>query len=84
VLDPQVAVLGPTQLPQTLHERRDAGLSFRIVRGQVQEHADASQPLRLLCVRRERPSRRRNAEERDELAPLHGRLSLGKFRYSLA
>ena len=37
----------------------------------VHEHADAPHPLGLLRARRERPRRRRTAEQRDELAPLH-------------
>jgi hypothetical protein len=42
---------------------------FRIVRGQVQKHADAPHPLRLLPARRERPCGSRcAAEQRDELA----------------
>src|SRR5262245_36397183 len=49
----------------------DAGLSFRIVRGGVHEHADAPHPLALLCAPRERPRRCRAAEKRDELAALH-------------
>ena len=53
-------------------ERREAGLCFRIIRGQVHEHADAPHPLGLLRVRRERPRRRRAADQRDELAPSHG------------
>src|SRR5215510_12348149 len=71
ILDPDVAADGPTQLLQALQERRVASLSFRIVRAQVHEHADAPHPLALLRMRRERPSRRRAAEQRDELAPLH-------------
>ena len=62
--------IGPAQLLQPLQERRDAGLKFRIVRGCVQEHADAPHPLGLLRARRERPRSRRAAEQRDELAPL--------------
>ena len=45
--------------------------AFRIVRGCGHEHADAPHPLALLRARRERPRRRRAAEQRDELAPLH-------------
>ena len=40
-VDPHVAAVGPAQLLQPLQERRDAGLYFRIVRGQV-----ASTPMR--------------------------------------
>ena len=64
--------IGPAQLLQPLQERRDAGLRFRIVRGCGHEHADAPHPLGLLRARRERPRRRRAAEQRDELAPPHG------------
>ena len=56
---------------QPLQERPDAGLTFRIVRGCGQEHADAPHALGLLRARRERPRRRRAAEQRDELAPVH-------------
>jgi hypothetical protein len=42
----------------------------------VWSHADAPHPTRLLRLRRERP-RRRAAEQRDELAPPHGRPSSG-------
>ena len=52
-----------------LLERREASLKFRIVRRCWQEHADAPHPVRLLRPRRERPRRRRAAEQRDELAP---------------
>ena len=34
IVDPHVAAVGPAQLLQHLQERRDAGLRFRIVRGQ--------------------------------------------------
>ena len=33
VVDPHVAANGPAQFLQPLHERREAGLCFRIVRG---------------------------------------------------
>jgi hypothetical protein len=69
-VDPQVAAVGPAQLLQSLHERRKAGLSFRIVRCEWREHADAPHRFRLLRARRERP-RDRAAEYRDERPPLH-------------
>ena len=50
--------------------RRGPGLIFRIVRGCRHQHADAPHALALLRPRRERP-RRRAAEQRDELAPIH-------------
>ena len=71
VLDPQVAADGPAQFLQPLRERRDADRCVRIVRGDVHEHADAPHALGLLRARRKRPRRRRAAEQRDELAPLH-------------
>ena len=39
-------------------------------RNNGEENADAPHPLGLLRARRERPRRRRAAEQRDELAPL--------------
>jgi hypothetical protein len=53
-------------LLEGLCECREAGLSFRIVRGQIHEHADAPDALRLRACSK-RPSRR-TAEQRDELA----------------
>jgi hypothetical protein len=53
-----------------LQKGADAGLSFRVIRGQVHEDADPPHPLALLCGRRERP-RNRAANQRDELAPSH-------------
>ena len=54
-VDPHVAAVGPAQLLQPLHERPDAGLPFRIVRGRGHQHADAPHALGLLRARRERP-----------------------------
>src|SRR4029450_1037189 len=55
VLDPQVATDSPAPFLQPLQKRANASLSFRIVRGQMHEHADAPHPLALLRSRRERP-----------------------------
>jgi hypothetical protein len=55
-------------LRQRLCERQDAGLSCRIVRSRVHEHADASHALGLLRSCRERPHSSAT-EQRDELAP---------------
>src|SRR5262249_33660631 len=52
-------------------ERRASGLPQRILRGRVHQHTDPPHALGLLRTRRERPSSRRAAEERDELAALH-------------
>jgi len=53
-------------------EGREARLPFRIIGGEVHQHADAPHPLALLRARRERPSTCcRAAEQRDELASSH-------------
>src|SRR5262249_55523954 len=70
-VDPHCATVAPAQLLQDLLEGRDAGLSFRIVRGPIHEHADAPHPLRLLCARHERPRDSRAAEQRDQRAAHH-------------
>jgi hypothetical protein len=54
-------------LLQALQKRRMPGLSFRIIRAEVHEHADPAHRVRLLRARRER-LRGRAAEQRDELA----------------
>src|SRR5262249_11510540 len=66
-----VAAHAPTQFLQALEDRRVASLSFRSVRAQVHDHANASHPLALLRASRERPCRRRAAKQRDEIAPVH-------------
>jgi hypothetical protein len=52
-------------------ERPDARLPDRIVRNPRHEHANVPQTFRLLRARRERPTSRRAAEQRDELASLY-------------
>src|SRR5262249_60985296 len=74
VIDPHIAAVGPAQLLQSLHERREAGLTYRMVVGERHEHTDAPD-LRRLRARRERPGRCRAAEQRDERAPLHSMTS---------
>ena len=70
VVDPHVTAVGPAQLLQCVLECRAAGLCFRMVRGQVHEHADAAHALGLR-PRSKRPSGRHAAEQRDEVAPSH-------------
>src|SRR5262249_15035180 len=65
-----VATVRPAQRLQTLVERDDARLRFRIGFNGSEQHTDAPHPLGLLRARRERP-RRRAAEQRDEVAPFH-------------
>ena len=63
IVDPHVAADRSSPIAAALQERADAGLCFRIVRGCGHEHADAPHPLALLRARRERPRRRRAAEQ---------------------
>ena len=58
VVDLHIPADGPAQLLQPLMESREARLCFRIIGGEVHEHADAPRPLALLRARRERPSGR--------------------------
>src|SRR5262249_34473120 len=77
-LDEAVAALGPAELSQRLYERRLASLSFRIVRGRVHKHADATNPIGLLRARPERPKQRRRgraAKQRDDRAASHSNTS---------
>jgi hypothetical protein len=55
---------GPTQLPQLLQQRRNASLRYWTILILRDEHADTPHALVLLRARRERPRRRRAAEER--------------------
>src|SRR5262249_8396936 len=69
-VDAHVAPDDPARLREPLLERPDPGLKVRIVRGGVQEHADAPHFFALLRARSERQCCR-TAEQRDELAPFH-------------
>ena len=70
VLDPHVAADRSSPVRCSPCGTRRRGLCVRIVRGDGHEHADAPHAFALLRARRERPRRRRAAEQRDELAPL--------------
>src|SRR5262249_50109695 len=80
VIDLHIPADGPARLLQPLMESREACLTFRIIGGEIHQHADAPHPLRLLRARRERPCRRRAAEQRDELAPFHSITSSARAR----
>src|SRR5262245_48415405 len=71
VFDPDVLPDDPARVLETLRERSQASLAFRVVRGKRREHADAPHTLALLPSRRDRPRSRRAAEQRDELAAPH-------------
>src|SRR6516162_2573710 len=55
-IDAHVAAIGPTQARKRLRERRVVTLRHGIVFAARHEHADASYPVGLLCIRREPPS----------------------------
>jgi hypothetical protein len=71
MFDLDIASLGPSPRGEFLHKLRDAGPVLRIVLGIAREHANASHPLGMLRPRRQRPHRRRAAEQGDELAAVH-------------
>src|SRR5262249_475884 len=54
-VDPHVAADCPAQFREPLGKRHNASLRFRVVCGEVHEHANAPHPPRLLRARRERP-----------------------------
>jgi hypothetical protein len=63
----------PTRLLQGLCESRQAGMPFRIVRGERRDDADTPRPCGLLRARRERPSRSCAASiDRIAFGPLPG------------
>jgi hypothetical protein len=70
-VDPHVAAIRPTEARKRLSERRDESLRHGIVFVGEDQHADAPHAVRLLRPHRERPSPRRAAEQRDEVAPSH-------------
>src|SRR5205807_594314 len=69
ILDRDIATFDPAKVAQPLHKSSGPLASAR-PRGRAQE-PDGGQLSRLLRARRERPSSRRAAEQRDELAPIH-------------
>jgi hypothetical protein len=59
-------------LAKALLEGRGASLPLRIVSSRQHERSNPPNAFALLSARRERPRRRRAAEQRDERAPFHG------------
>jgi hypothetical protein len=78
--DAYVAAVAPTKLLQGLLERRDASLTQWIVRGRVHQHANVAHSISLLRARCKRPSSRRAADKRNEIASPH-RLPLKLLAY---
>src|SRR5262245_33094179 len=74
-VDFAVAALHPPELPKPLPKRRDRGLPFLVALSGERQDTDPAHPFGLLRPRRQRPcrSRRRAAEQRDELAALQRR-----------
>jgi hypothetical protein len=70
-VDPHVAAVSPAQFLQPLHERRKAGVPFRIARSQRHERADASHPLGLLRARRQWQCHNSATDQRYEFTPPH-------------
>ena len=69
-VDSNVAAFRPPELLESLPECGQVSLKFRVALGMRHQHADAPH-VALLRMGREWPRRRRAAEKRDELAPLH-------------
>jgi hypothetical protein len=63
-----VAAFRPSKPLKRLPESREPLLQFGIALREAYHHAN---PAHLLRARRERPGRRRSANERDEVAPFH-------------
>src|SRR5262245_26896570 len=71
IVDPEIAALCPTRFFELTRKRRQLALVCRIALRKWHQHGDPSYPVELLRIRRERPHRRRTAENCDELAPPH-------------
>jgi hypothetical protein len=71
IFDVNVASFDPSRIAHTQSERLEAGIRFRIIFGNAQQHAHAPHALGLLRSRSQRPRSCRAAEKADELAPLH-------------
>ena len=72
IVNQEIFALGPAEFSKPCSERCYVGLCYWVAFSLRQQHADAPHLLGLLRARRERPRRRRAAEQRDELAaPFH-------------
>src|SRR5262249_12249298 len=77
VLNPEVLSVDETRFTQALPERcHTIGVRLRRPGAEGTDRRDT----RLLCARRERPCRRRAAEQRNELAALHSITSVARRR----
>src|SRR5262249_13370229 len=71
IVNADIPTYRPSELVEPLLECHEACLHSRIILGIARQHADPSYLLGLLRARRERPGRRRAAEQRYERAPFH-------------
>src|SRR2546430_16907057 len=71
IFDQDVAAGRPSELPEPLPEFLKITLRVRIILGDPQQYRDPLHPIALLRARRERPCRRRAAEQHDEVASFH-------------
>src|SRR5262249_4024576 len=66
-----VGNIAPFDITEVAHPAHEFLANLIVVRGSRSDVSDARGLGRLLRARRERPRRRRAAEQRDELAPFH-------------
>src|SRR5262249_27460427 len=71
IINSNIAAILPAELLKALLKKGDARTDIGIAFGDRHQHAYAPYALGLLRARRERPRRRRAAEQRDECAALH-------------
>src|SRR5437660_1743598 len=70
-IDPEVLTFIPTEAPKGLSHSRNTAGRIRVLLSGRKQDTDAPHPLELLRTYRQRPRRRRAAEQRDELAAVH-------------
>src|SRR5262249_55617149 len=75
-----IAAILPAELLKALLKKGDARTDIGIAFGDRHQHAYAPHALGLLRARRNRPTRRRAAKQRHELAALHSITSSARTR----
>src|SRR5262249_35817051 len=71
IVDVDIATLRPSTFFESLPERCDPRLGYRIVLGEIHQHADPPHPLWLLRARGKRPRDRSATHYFDEITPSH-------------